>query len=308
MNKKIIGLDEWVIHTSLTRFLQMAHRHDWVIYDVHEEHHQLCFYASPFQRHDIERVYETARLRRTTGAIGLFMRNLRRPSRVLALLLSCLLWFGLSKTVFAVEIRGDKQESEELIRKTLVKMDKVPPFTDHGVKDVKAKLKKQLENDIAWLEIVKKGSRYVIYYTPKEFAEIEELSHKELIARKDAVIAGFDLQHGNKMFKINDYVKKGDILVSNIMPDSFQKPQELYVKGKVYGYTWNQIDVMMPRSRLPKAFDFYQLLFEARLKISDNFLKGDRIQKENILQFEEDAGTIRLSVLYTVYEDISTPR
>lgn len=308
MDYKLVGLDKWELDEDLTSFLHRATRRGWTIYDVQVKD-KIIFYASIVNRSDIASNYEDITLCHTTGLIGFFIRSLHRPARLISLVFIVIIWWGLSHVIFDISIKGEKAETKEKILDTLHSMDKEPPFySDGDEKELKMELKKILENDIAWLEIVKTGSRYVIYYTPKEFANIEELNRNELIAQKDGVIAGFELQHGNKNFKIDDYIQKGDVLVSNVMLDSTNKPEELYVKGRVFAYTWSQVELTMEANKWPKAFQFYQLLFEARREVSKDFRDQDRIHKENILQFQEELGKIKIVVLYTLYEDITTPR
>lgn len=181
------------------------------------------------------------------------------------------------------------------------------PFHHQDENKLKEALKKKLENEIAWLEIEKRGSRYIITYTPKEFATLETLHHRELIAKQDGVIARFDIQHGNKVHKVNEFVHKGDVLVSNVIADSKSKNQEVYVKGRVFAYTWRDVTVSMDDTKMPKAFQYFELLMAARAQVSQDFHKDDKIHKENILQFSKDMGKIKMVIHYTLLQDITTP-
>ena len=102
-------------------------------------------------------------------------------------------------------------------------------------------------------------------------------------------------------------VKKGDVLVSSSMLDSLNREKHLLVKGRVFAYTWETVEVSCKSDGFPQPFQFFRLLLAARAQVSEDFLKDDRIERENILQFEENAGTIRMKIHYTVYRDISSP-
>ena len=182
-NRKGIGLDRWKVQTSCEEFLWITKKNQLELYDITLHRNYIQFYASILQRPKIYRCFEAVDLVTTTGMLGYALRSLKKPSRIIAIVLSMLLWYGLSSMVFDIEIRGEKDESRKLISDTLKKMDIVPPFKSHDVAQLKAQLKKKLENDIAWLEIEKLGSRYLITYTPKEFASLSQLGHTELIAR-----------------------------------------------------------------------------------------------------------------------------
>ena len=97
------------------------------------------------------------------------------------------------------------------------------------------------------------------------------------------------------------------MLVSNVLEDSKGGKQEVYVKGRVFAYVWKDITVTMDKTREPKALQYFQLLFDARRKVSEDFHKDDRIYKENILQFSTDMGKIKMVIHYTLIKDITTP-
>lgn len=306
--QRIIGMDEWWIPCSVLHITHLLKQRGWSIYELRQKQDGIVCYAPITQRKEIYASFEHAQLRKTTGMLGFFFRQMRRPSRILCLFLSMLLWYGLSHTIFAITFKGDKEETKQLLATTLAEMGYVTPFYGKDMQQMKAEVKKRLENQIAWMEVSQTGSRYHIQFTTKEFAEIETLGQDELIAQKDGVIEHFELQHGNKMVQINEFVHKGDVLVSNVLVDSKNTNQEVYVKGKVYAYTWREVHVEMEANELPKAFQFYQLLFEARREVSKDLRKEESIHKENILQFPDNPGTISMDIHYTLIEDITTPK
>ena len=64
----------------------------------------------------------------------------------------------------------------------------------------------------------------------------------------------------------------------------------------------------MEKNQIAKPFQFFQLLFTARREASENLREGERIYKENILQFKDNTGTISMDIHYTLLEDITTPK
>lgn len=307
-NRMMIGMDLWLLPITMKQLYRLVKRRDWCIYELRKADQGVSFYAPLYYRKDIMHAVENPQLIKTTGMLGFLLRQMKRPSRILCVIISVLLWFALSHTIFAVTMSGDKEESKQLIRDTLAQMGYTPPFYDRDMEALKLKVKKQLENNIAWMEISKNGSQYHIQFTTKQFATITPLKNDELIAQKDGVIEHFEIQHGNKLVAINDYVHAGDVLVSNVLVDSANQEQELYVKGRVYAYTWKEVHVEMPKSELAKPFQFYQLLFTARREASKDLREGEKIYKENILQFQDNAGTISMDIHYTLIEDITTPK
>lgn len=300
-------MDKWELSYPYDDFLRIVKQKNWSVYEIQLHQDLISFYAPIHCHRDIKHTFECVRYIKTNGMLGFLFRQLHQPRRVLCLLLCIALWYALSHTIFMISIQGDQAETKQLIADTLKEMGYTTPFYAKDMLVMKEDIKKKLENSIAWLEVSQEGSQYHIQFTTKEFVSLEELGHEELIAQKDGVIASFDLQHGSKQVAINDFVHKGDVLVSNVLIDSFQKNKEVYVKGKVYAYTWKDVHVEMPEDDLPEAIHFYQLLFEARREASKDLSKDERIEKENILQFQNNTGTISMDIHYTLYEDITTP-
>lgn len=302
------GLDLWRVRCKPQVFFRICKQNQLEIFDITMHANFITFYAPLIQHRNISHAFETIEHVTTTGILGYILRSLRKPRRIFSVIIAIVLWYGLSHMVFEIDIKGEKEQSRDLIQKTLLDMGYETPFYQQDVTMIKTDLKKALEQDIAWLEIEKLGGRYRITYTPKEFASLKELQHDELIAQADGVIQRFDIEHGNKVKAVNQFVHKGDVLVSNIIDDTGGGKKEVFVEGRVFAYTWKDVTVAMPSKGMTKSFQYFELLLEARREVSKDFRKDDRISKENILQFSDDMGTIEMVVHYTLLQDITSPR
>lgn len=301
------GLDEFYLEADFAFFLQTALQNGWELFDVTKKEEEIHFYAAFRFRNQILSAYPNIEWRRTTGLFGFFQRNIKNPYRILSLCLSLGLWYILSNTIFEVKIIGEKQETRTQIQSKMEELGIHLPMVQLQEEQLKQQLKKSLENEIAWLETKQTGSLLNIYYTPKEYANKEKLTRNALYAQKDGVIAYFDLQHGNKEVQVHQLVHKGDLLVSNILLDSKQKEEEIYVKGRVFAYTYETVEVVVEEGTTKDPFLFFRCLLQARDQISEHLKEKDRIIEENILQFEEELGKIKMVLQYQLLEDISTP-
>lgn len=307
-HKAVWGLDLWSCPCTPKTFFTICKQAELEVYDVEIQRHKIVFYAPILTHYHVMHAFSSIEHITTTGIAGYVFRSLRKPGRVLGIILAIVLWYGLSHMIFTIEIKGEHEQSRTLIARTLHEMGYQTPFYANDIQDLKRRLKKQLEQDIAWLEIEKRGSRYSITYTPKEFASLTELGNDALIAKQDGVIQRFEIEHGNKVKQVNEFVHAGDVLVSNVLEDSAGGKKEVFVKGRVFAYTWKDVTVSMPSNKgVPEAFAYFDLLLSARQEVSKDFHKDDRIHKENILQFQNDMGTIEMVVHYTLVQDITTP-
>lgn len=307
MNRINIGLDCWKIKDVYV-FLSVAKKMDWQLFNLEfHEQHVICE-TSFFNRYAIKKHFPDALLLYSTGLLKQFLYLYHKPYRILSVFIGIGMWIILSQGVYEIKLTGENDKVKDKLLKVLEKEKKVPPFYHDDYLSLKKYLKKEMENEIAWLEIVKRGSKYEIYFTSKEYVLPHVLLREELIAQKDGVIANFELLHGEKTVQINDYVKKGDVLVKNYLVDSKNKEKDLFVEGRVYAYTWETLEIEMKRNKLPIPLQYYQMLFVLRNQVSEQFLEKDEIVKENILHFSHDLDKIRLRVHYTLKQDITSPR
>ena len=299
---KHYGLDHYCISLNKIDFLSEIKKYNLICYDVYTKNNMTMFCIRVSNRKFIKQIFPQAKYMYTSGFIGMIIRNLCTTSHIISYVISVILWCILSNTIFGIEIAGEKDIVSEKLEYSTSKF----LYTQKNVEDLKETLLTTFKNDISWLEIYKKGSLLFIRYTSKEKESAMELTNAPLIAKKDGMIAFFDVQAGYKIKKVNDVVHKGDVLVDNKMPNSFDEKIQIDAHGKVYAYTWEKIVVEIKENKIPVAINFFSLLLEARNQIQLQIEEGERIEKENILQFSQNEGTIKIIILYTLLEDITS--
>ena len=90
------------------------------------------------------------------------------------------------------------------------------------------------------------------------------------------------------------------------MYDSYQKEVNVDVEGSVFAYTWQKVIVEIKDNKLPDAINYFSLLLEARSQINIQLNAKEKVVKENILHFDKNEGKIKLIILYTLLEDITS--
>lgn len=308
--RKWFGVDEYRSRMSLTDLLSYAKRHRWHLYDVDEKDGYTVCYANVFDR---KRMKESGkgriRLVRTTGWIGFLLRESKDVRCYLALLCSMAVWLMLSHTVFSFTFKGDDPTLQKQMRDYLTSEYALPYFSWNSLQGpIESRLAEAFELDVTWLDVTQMGSEVQISYAKKETAKQETFGYEPLIATKNAMIAAFDIQHGHKCVAPNDYVEAGDVLVDDILVDSNQQEKRVYVKGRVYGYTWYDIQASFPRFEgSVDALDYVRLLMNCRDQISKELQKTEKIITESVIQWNLTKDRAFMQVHYTLYEDITIP-
>ncbi|MCD7840701.1 MAG: sporulation protein YqfD, partial [Erysipelotrichaceae bacterium] len=162
-------------------------------------------------------------------------------------------------------------------------------------------LKQEYVDDVEYMNVYQSGSVVYVEYTKRQQESMNEDDYRNIYASKDGLIAYFDVDSGHIVVDSNDYVLKGDLLVSNEIISTSNDTKIIPVKGHVYAYTYNDYEVSIDNHNQDYGDAFYELLLKIRSQIPTNAV----IDKENVLQMNKTSSTITLKMHYTLIEDIA---
>ena len=153
----------------------------------------------------------------------------------------------LSNIIFKVEVIHPNKELVKTIYKDL---------NDFGLKKyhfkinknkVKEKLLEKEKNKIEWLEIENIGTKYIIRLEEKKLNKKEKVCRaRHIISKKQAIVYSIESSSGEIIKKKNDYVEKGEILISGFIHNKEKIVSKKCAIGKVYGETWYNVKVLVP--------------------------------------------------------------
>lgn len=312
MNKAKLGfgLDCWVVSCSMPLFFALAAKNKIELFEVSQTKDGILFYTPVFLRSKVKHTFNQGEYQYTTGALGFVLKQLQEPIKICCVFFSIGLWLLYSHCIFMIEVVGPNHEIKVKIEEVIKGLGYEPPFLNKNMltsTQLEMKIKSALEDDLAWIEVVKEGSQFKIQFVAKQYVETKAIGNTPIYANKDALIAYFEIQHGFKKVEVNQFVSKGTLLVDNSLADAFDQVKDLKVKGRVFGYTWYTIEselAMSAPNKLEIPFIFLRMLMDCRLQISREIQVDEKIIKENILHFTSSAGKIRMKVHYTLLEDI----
>jgi similar to stage IV sporulation protein len=185
-----------------------------------------------------------------SGLPFLIQKALYNSGFVIGAISCLLLLFILSNMVWGIEIRGAKPETEHVIRKELqaigVERGKFQ-FVMSDVDEIQKHLSETI-NAITWVGVELKGTTYHFQVVEKnQPKEVEYFNPRHLVAEKTAVISNMFVEEGQPMVSINDYVQKGDLLVSGFIGQE-GKIEVVSARGEIMGETWHDAKVTVPLS------------------------------------------------------------
>lgn len=185
---------------------------------------------------------------RGEGIPFLWKRLLKNSGFLIGLFLFLAIITVLSNITWGIQIKGANPETEHNIRKELNKLGiKVGSF--HFFNSDLEKLQRELTdrvNNITWIGVELKGTTFHFQVVEKNEPKQKKPSGPQhLVAKKKAVIADMFVEKGKPLVKVNQYVNKGQMLVSGII-GSEEQEQLVPAKGQVWGKTWYQSEVEYP--------------------------------------------------------------
>ena len=228
----------------------------------------------------------------------------------------------LSNIIFQIDIKTEDKEIKELISRELnskgISLYKfVKSYED------KESIKKEILNNnkdkLEWIEITREGSKYIVEVEKRIINnENTDTKPRNIVALKNAIILSIEARNGSIVKKLNDYVKKGDVIVSGEITHKDEVVDLVRADAVIYGETWYNVHVSYPIAYQEKKYTgntktrLGLTLFTKKYNLFDKTpYKNEEIKETNIfkhqflplkLSFEKVYEVIDEDNIYTVDE------
>jgi len=169
---------------------------------------------------------------------------------IISLMLSIIFLYLLSNIIFSIDIMYNDKEIVDMINKELIKYDiKKYRFKKSYayLNKVKLQILKDNKDSLEWLEIEESGTKYIIKLVErKKESKIKEYMYQSIVARKAATIVDIKAYTGEKTKQINEYVKKGDVIISGVLTKPDGTNLYMRAKGIVTAEVWYKVTAEYP--------------------------------------------------------------
>ena len=155
-----------------------------------------------------------------------------------------------NKQVKLINTNNSYKEELTTLQKELAQYD-ITRFKKKKTQDYLEKVKKDIlknnKDTLEWIEIEEDGTKYIVKLVErKKEVKENEYTYQSIIASKNATITSIKAYSGEKVKTVNQYVQKGETIISGVMkkPDGtniFEK-----AKGRVYGEVWYKVNLEYP--------------------------------------------------------------
>lgn len=212
----------------------------------------ITFYLALEDVHNFRRAIRTSECKvtflRGQGLPFLMKRGMKNSGFLIGAFLFFVIVLLLSNMVWGIQIKGATPQTEHTIRKELkemgVRTGKLQ-FSQPDVESIQRELSNRMDN-ITWVGVELKGTTFHFQVVEKNAPQpIESTGLQHIIAKKKAIIVKMFVEEGDPKVSVNDYVKKGQLLVSGLIGTE-KEPKGVAAKAEVIGETWYKTTVDMP--------------------------------------------------------------
>lgn len=170
---------------------------------------------------------------------------------IISLFIGLFMLYLLSNTIFNIKINTNDKNIYNIVKESLDKYNlkkykKKKSFDE--IKSIKENILKENENVLEWLEIREKGCDYYVDITPRVKKEIiiNDNTPSDIVASKDGKILYITSSSGTVLKEKNDYVKKGEVLISGNIIKGEKIAYQVKSEGRVYAEVWYTVKVTVP--------------------------------------------------------------
>ena len=207
---------------------------------------------------------------------------------IFSIIISLIMLVFLSNIIFDINIMSDNKELVKIIKRELeeesfIKYHFIKSFEEKEL--IKKKILNDYKDKIEWIEIDRVGTKYNIRLLERKKNNNKDDKYQNVISKKNAIILAIKSSSGEIVKKVNDYVNKGDVIISGNIIKNDEVKDTVRADGIIYGETWYNVKVEMPFSYLEKKYtgNSYNtislMVFNKRINL---FNKSKYNQKEYI--------------------------
>lgn len=229
------------LHKSRIQFLNIEFNNKSVIIQVNEEDYKKIMNIKTIYEIEVVKMYGMPRLKQLFKKYKIFL---------ITLLFGILFFLSLTNIIFEVEVVHNNKDlremiMEELKREGITKYKLVVPFKTK--EKIKQNIQKKYSDTIEWLEIEREGTKYIVKVEERKKKNTEENQEpRNIIAKKNGMIKKIEAASGTVIAKKDQYVKKGDILISGNIYNKEEIKDQVVATGEVYAETWYTVKVELP--------------------------------------------------------------
>ena len=186
-----------------------------------------------------------------TGIYGLIETLKKHYIFIISIILSYFVILILSNVCFGINIETNNNELKKIITEELNEcgIKKYKFKKDYNeITKIKNKILEDNKDKLEWLEITENGVYYNISLTERIIKETPSVENEimDIVSTKDALIQKVIIRKGTDIKYVNDYVKKGEVIISGNIIKNEEVVGNVIPDGDIYGEVWYTVTTTVP--------------------------------------------------------------
>lgn len=169
---------------------------------------------------------------------------------IISMIIGYILLIFLCNIIYKIDIIYNDTQVRNFLRNELKQYgikEKTIKKNYKQIEQIKQEILNKYKDKIEWLEIETKGTKYIVRVEMRIINEQQEqLENRNIIAKKDAIIKKIEAKDGQIMKTVNNYVKKGDIIISGNIYVGEEIKNTIPAEGKIFGEVWYETNITYP--------------------------------------------------------------
>ena len=241
----------------------------------------------------IKSIYEITEL----DVFGLIKikRNLKISKHLLIIIsIFFIIFLIFTHIIFNIEVIHSNKDIRKLIL-TELKKEGIKKYSFkksyNKLNQIKEKILNKYPDKIEWLEIENSGTKYTVRVEERTIVQKEEdNTPRNIIAKKDGVLKKVIAEKGDIVKDMNDYVKKGDLIINGELIFNEEVKGKVKAEGKAFAEVWYVTKTEYPlftqtATKTGKTKNIYAIKFlNHTLELTLNKFKTKQIQEKDIIK------------------------
>ena len=224
------------------------------------------------------------------GMGGKVAKMFRAYGLLLGVITAMLIWFASSQVVWDVRIDGNADVDDEQIVRELsaVGFRKGIAWRSIDLSEIELTLLSSSDT-VSWVNINRNGAVAYVKVIEKQSHSAEDImGYANVVAKSDGVIEEITVKKGRASVAVGDTVKKGDLLISGVLPDGTL----CYAEGVVVARISETLTVFTGRKDVSKEYSdgFYNkiccVFFDNKINILKKY--GNSPTNCDIIDLKKD--------------------
>ncbi len=238
---------------NIERFLKKVIRLNIEILDLKIVHYNeaiLKIYKKDLEKvEEIKTIYEIEQID-TFGLDKLKKLIKKNKYLFISIIIGYIILQLLTHMIFKIEIVHNNKEIRNLLRDELKEYgieEKHFKKSYSSIQSIKKKIINKYKDQIEWLEIEEEGTKYIVRVEERIITKSKNLIPiQNIVAKKSAILKKINASSGEIVKNVNDYVNKGDVVITGDIQLNEVTKNLIGANGKIYGEVWYKTTVEYP--------------------------------------------------------------